>query len=699
MTRKLDPLFSNLFILAAIWGPALFICLVLPNSLLILPAAACVTGLFLFSCFRPAAFGKAAAFCFRYRWALALCFFLTCVALRLNGSSINRFAAYFGDEETEHTLFGVSRVLRSDEWAVQTPTFFSQFYNGFRLFNERKSLTPLNTVMDYYAPARDVTAVGKPLNWGYLLFGNAVGLSWYWCGQLTLLFMLSLEMLRILTRDDRGISVLGAVMLTFSPFIQWWFLPHIPIVILYATGLFVIGWHFFTAETKRKRILLSAAAVVAATGFALSIFPAIQVPCLYADGILLAVSLYRDRKMIRFTAKDAWLIAAPLALTVLILGHFYATSKDALEAVLHSVYPGQRSACLGGTYSVSHLFTSLVSLFLPFKAPNYLNSCEISEYIHFAPFFAALLPRMLIRLKKEGKSIAVGLGLFICTLIPAWFMVIGVPEWLAEITLLRYCTRMHGIYGWCGTLFTLWGLSVLLQYPDLLKKWQKTVYPALYALVSFLLTEQVFLDYLYSIPALHGRGRSVVCLLLAGVALLLILAAYGNRKTVTALLLCVMMICGGTVNPVEQGISVLTEHPVYGTAAKIAAEDPDSLWLAADVEWTAANGLVAVGARAVNATNFYMDREKWRILDPEGLYPELENRYANILCLLENGEVKLSLLNPDLIGLTLTPKALKDLNVRYLLSGADPAELLQTEGISCEKLMTHGFVGIYKLTY
>ena len=72
---------------------------------------------------------KAANLCFRYRWVLALLVFCVCVCLRLHGSSIGVYDEVFPTQITaeETTLFGRVRWIRSDEWAMTTPIFFSFF--------------------------------------------------------------------------------------------------------------------------------------------------------------------------------------------------------------------------------------------------------------------------------------------------------------------------------------------------------------------------------------------------------------------------------------------------------------------------------------------------------------------------------------------------------------------------------------------
>ena len=176
-------------------------------------------------------------------------------------------------EHDEFNIIGTDRSIRTDEWAVQVPAFFSQYYNDYDVTSNRMSVGEENMILDYFAPAKCIITLGKPLNWGYILFGNEIGLSWYWCGQLILLFMSAFEMFMILCRRNIWVSFTGGFMITLSPCVQWWFLPHMPIVFLYAMILFDIGYYFFVAKSRWMKWLMTVLAGPLVVGFAFSLFP------------------------------------------------------------------------------------------------------------------------------------------------------------------------------------------------------------------------------------------------------------------------------------------------------------------------------------------------------------------------------------------------------------------------------------------
>ena len=66
------------------------------------------------------------------------------------------------------------------------------------------------------------SALARPLDWGYFLFGAAYGLSLSWSAFLVITFLVSFEMCLIMSKQKRLIALLGAVLITFSAYFLWW---------------------------------------------------------------------------------------------------------------------------------------------------------------------------------------------------------------------------------------------------------------------------------------------------------------------------------------------------------------------------------------------------------------------------------------------------------------------------------------------
>ena len=692
-----------LIIIFVTWLLTVFILRKLDHSELALAAASGISAIVVFAWAAPMKAQAVAKWCFRYRWGLALLVFCLCVFFRLHGSSIGRYDEILPTqiEAEETTLFGVPRWIRFDEFCVQTPTFFSQSYNRHKLYSTQMSISETNMVLDYYSPVKDLTAIGKPLSWGYLLFGNEIGLSWYWCGIEILLFMTALEMCLILTQRAKRISFLGAMMIALSPEIQWWVLPHMPIVILYSMGIFCVAYSFFTAKTAFFKWLFSLLSIVAVTGFVLSIFPSFQVPCAYIVLVLLVTCLWRDREKITFARREWARLAIPTVLAGGILIYFFLISRNDLALLLNTVYPGRRVST-GGTWPISALFTDISSLLLPYKDVIYSNNSEVSTYIQFAPFFLALMPKFFLCLKKKERSnLAVGVALTIILITEIVFMLVGFPTYLAEITLLRFCNRMDSVYGWTAALFTIWGFSVFWKYPDILNRREKIIYTLLYGLVCWLLVNEEMQAYFYQFE-IHGFQNTGLVLMIgavAGLSLTLFLVEGRRERLLTAAIVLMMFFSGATVNPLERGAGAIYNHPISKAVSAIESEKPESRWLCVDCTSQLSNFLMANGAKVLSATNFYPDLGKWKIIDPNSQYKDVYNRYANQTSTIITEESSVELTQTDGLKMNINPEILKELEIQYLLCKNDYSEILDRYGIGCEYITGQDGYDIYRLHY
>ena len=165
---------------------------------------------------------------YRFRLAVAGLVFLLLVGLEVHGSSLAMWNKYLQPGQNKTALakpvFGKPRPIRSDEWAIHTPMALSQEFENYPFENSIWRAAPTNMATVYNQPIKDSPAtLAKPFHWGYLLFGGSRGLSWFWCGRLIALLVISFEFFQVLTGRSRLLSLAGASLVTFSPVVQWWF--------------------------------------------------------------------------------------------------------------------------------------------------------------------------------------------------------------------------------------------------------------------------------------------------------------------------------------------------------------------------------------------------------------------------------------------------------------------------------------------
>lgn len=650
----------------------------------------------IFAFFFPDKASKLGKKIIKYRWILAGVIFLVCIIFRIHGSSMEKYNWDFPEQSDanaarEYHIIGKCRPIRSDEWMVQTPLFFSQESNDYKLESKQMSVSGLNMVLCYYAPVKDITIIGKPFAWGYLIGGNALGLSWYWCSMMILLFMTAFEMFMIISHRNAKLSLVGMMMIGLSPVMQWWFVPHIPVVFIYAMGLFSIGYHFFTAKTRVLKWTMSVLAGIAVVGFALSIFPSCQVIAALCMAGLFAVCLYRDREEITFTLKQWPRLALPIAFAGGVLIYFLVKSADGLELLTSTVYPGKRIS-LGGGSTLADLFTNLSSAFMPYKDVIKGNNSESAKYIHFAPLFIVLFPYMYVKLRKyKDKDVVVGGALWTMLLIQIIFMCVGFTEMISKITFFSYVNRMQLSYGWIGVIFTIWSVYVIWKHEDMFRLWEKILYPLIYGAVYYTFIDRDLIDYI-------GKA-SLVKEIMVFIAILLFVF-FVKKHMFGYLMVAFMCFAGLLVNPVNRGISPVINHPISNCIADEVKKNPDGIWLSVDTYiGYMGNFVMANGARVMDGTNFYPDFEKWEILDPEGKYEHCYNRYSNQTFKLTNEDTVIGLKSADHLVCSINPKDVVKLGVNYLVSQRDVTEDFRKYDIDSEIIFDRGGYYIFKLEY
>lgn len=633
----------------------------------------------------------------RYRYLISIIVFFVLVICQINGSSIGIFDQQFGkaDEGIITEWFGKARAIRSDEWNVQVPYFFSQYYNSYQLNSDFMSMSPQNMIIGYNSPVLDFTLIGKPFIWGYILFGNSVGLSWYWCSKIILYLLVGFEMFRILTRSDY-LALFSSVVLVFSPVLQWWLAPHMYQVFFWASTLFVVGYYFFTVQSIQKKILFSILAICSLTGFVIAIFPSLQVGLGLLMLVLLIAQLIQDKHSIQWGRPLIYQVIAVIVVTGAVLGIFFVESHEAISLLNNTVYPGHRVS-LGGTYGIHSLFTNPSVALTPFLDPTDSNACEMSTFNHLGVLCFITFPYLAILNRKANseKPMAVGYALMGAILIESLFMVIGFPEFLAKLTLFSYINRMDMVYGFTAFLLTIWSVNQIHQLRKYIS-WRTGLLISVVFAVIYVLTVNSYVD-----TGLRGVvGRKfyyLVCFLFAFMGFVL----FTNwRRLFFPMFACWTVISGMLVNPVVVGVESITNHDLVIEGQKLASENPGSRWITTN-SLTTQELLLANGIKVLNGVNFYPDLEKWHAIDSQGEYSDIYNRYAHILVNLTPDPTNLKLLYPDAFQLNLNVNSLQTLGVDFIVCGKPEADLLNSSGIDAKEMFfdEHLNQSIYKLNY
>lgn len=621
----------------------------------------------------------------KYRYLFLVIVFAFCVILKLHGSSIGIYEKIivnrlYPARQTE--LLGKSRTIRSDEWVVHTPYYFSQYYNNYNKYSHKMSYSGQNMILGYNAPVKDITLIGKPFTWGYLLFGNSYGLSWYWCLKFLLLIMVSFEFMLILTKKDRKMSLFGAFLLAFSPTFHWWFVPHITDVFFWALTVIVLTYHFFLANTKFRKIIFTILLPCSFIGYALALFPSCQVPLAFISLALIVAFLVRDKKDISFTKKDIFRIIFVLFVSGFVLFNFIVSSIDDLKLLMNTVYPGSRIST-GNDKIFKDIFTDLTTVFLPYKDITYLNNCEACTFIHLAPVFLILYKDLF---KCSRKNAIIGKIMFVIIIIELFFMLIGFPEILAKITFFSYINRMNLIYGFSALLFTIWSIYTIYKYKVNFSL--KKIFTILFIFAfSYLITinkEQLeYLPiYVYVFEIIY------LCIMVYG---------FLRRKKVLPFIMFILLIAFSslTINPISRGTNSITNHKTSRVILKESKKN-DGYWVS-EGSFVYSNYLLASGAKVMNATNFYPDYGKWKLIDKKGKNDYFYNRYANMSLDLTKEKTEFKLAGDDHLYIKLSYNDLDKLNIKYIFTERNIENDLNDENIKYDVIYHDNQFNIYKL--
>ena len=616
---------------------------------------------------------KAREWIFKYRYLLGLLLFIILVAFGINFSSIGHFHLIFGKADT-NDLLGVSRGVRTDEWALFTPMTISQYLSPNGHFSY---LSPVLRGVDtdmfliYGQPVMDIGTLFRPFFWGCLFLPVNQGIAWFWCGRLIALFLVSLEFGLMITENRRGYALGYAFLLTFSPFVQWWFaINGLAEMLIYGQLALVLFKKYLNSPSFGKRTACTAGILFSAAGFILTFYPAWMMPLALFIVVSAVVVFVKYRKNASLKTGDLFAALGLFLITAAILLHVFLKSKDFISLTLNTAYPGKRSENGGGAFSV--LFSYITNLFLPFNDLIDLtetNESELARVLSFSPLPEFLALFVMIREKKKDSLLCCLLALCLVFLI---YTVFGLPGFLSKVLLLSFSTsgRVMQVLGFLELIILFRALS-LSEKPLKLS----AAIPA-----GALLTALPFgVQYLTKNQFMSMKVMAIAFLALGFFAVLFLLAP-GRKKIKQILpvfLALLSLMAGGLVNPVRNKVTDVLESEPLKMLRSI--NDSDEGLLAVVGSYPITNIPVLIGARTLNATNIYPNLDTWRLLDPEGKYEQVYNRYAHVtLELKEAGEAEFSLDSNDQFTLTVTLKDLKALGVKYLLTQDIPALLNET---------------------
>ena len=642
---------------------------------------------------------------YKYRFVLSFLLLIMLVSFKISGSSMGCWKLFLGDGESGIRL-GEPRVWRSDEWGTLTPLCFRQQYNTLGAYN-RYSQTLGSILTDnmlvYGQPSWDILTLFRPFYWGYLFFGSERGLSWFWCSRLIVLFLSWFELGMLITDGQKKLSVMLSICVSFAPFLQWWFAINGLVEMLIYGACFVLGSNYLVSRAfNPRKIAVAVGMAVCAVGYVLTFYPTWMVPVAWGFvPLFLWVVIWKfNRKVLRRVDVVPWIlifVITAAGLTVLAV-----TSWDVIKAELNSVYPGNAPSSSGGTglWWMMKYPISLVSRF----SMNELI-VENSSIICFAPAGFILALWVIIKEKKKDPLLILLLGM---NLFLAWYYCVGIPKWLAKMLLLSFVNSNRGPQVLGFLRLTLLGRAVALK-----EKAPKRWLAALAAVISSAVPMRLALGFTKYEPGglryeyFDTAEKIVVVWAILAVVFYLLYRARKSKYTMAVLGVCTVVLASSIwINPVAKGVPEITKSETMQQIRDLVKEDPQAIWLVVDMAYPATNIPAMAGADCLNTTQTYPQKTRWEMLDQEGEYEDIYNRYCHIRASL-GSKTMLELVSTDYVEVTLSPEDLKKLNIRYIVStndfdekiAAGTTNIFTDSGIEFQKYYEGTQLSIYGCVY
>ncbi len=239
-----------------------------------------------------------------------------------------------------------------------------------------------------------------------------------------------------------------------------------------------------------------------------------------------------------------------------------------------------------------------------------------------------------------------------------FWITVGLPKWLAEITLLSYVPPLRAIltFSFAACLLSIWFIAYI---------WREDVIPIWY---KFILLAVNAWSYFYAIT--HSKMDNyfsdfeTIAVAVLG-TVILAFALFGWRRLFYLAFAAVIIASGFFVNPVVEGTGAIFEKTLAKEIRKIDQQDPGKVWLTEDELY---NFTPTLGVKSFNTVRFYPDMAAWKKIDPKEEYEKYYNRYAHTRAFIAKEDTKFILDRPDMFSVTLNFEDAEKLGINYVIS-------------------------------
>jgi hypothetical protein len=605
--------------------------------------------------------------------------FLILSAARISGTSIGVYhkTLYGAGANDPDLLYGQPNPVRSDEWLVSTQLTISQSEQNFPRINENIG-NGKDMSLVAGAPYKDWSTIFKPENLAFLIAPLEIAFAFKWWFLFYLLIVSCYFFTLRIVKDKRLFATLFSLAVGFSPFVFWWYTPQILAPLSYGFFIMTIFMRIISGEpvkflAKKKSIysltIYTFTIAYLLMSFALVLYPPFQISIAIVVGFFMIGYILNNKssgkKETKVMAKRLSVFAMAVLLSIMLLGLFVATRRDAINTVSNTVYPGARITTSGGI-NYLNVFDSFLQPQLQNETRGskfFKNQSEASNFILLSPFLA--LPAIFISIyefKKKRRIDWLFVMVQLCVLLffARVFLPVGDPFYkLLLLNRVPHERLIIGI-GFVSILLTLLLLKKLME----LKFPNKVVWSAAtaYTLICFAIVSFIGFSASHEYPLFISYTPKILALAACFCAIIFLILTQRIVLAATALLVF-SFASVYRVHPLYRGLGWIKSNNLY-TSMQIIS-NPQDTWVGADYRLLEDIGLLA-NRHTISGVQPYPDLKLWN-----EEYPDLNNiynRYAHILFVSNpNFKSPLKLVAPDFYEVSIQCNSFTETRINFIL--------------------------------
>ena len=598
--------------------------------------------------------------------------------------SLNKSASINTAAALQDATMARARIIRWDELLIATPLALSQLSHNPRFPVVNTNIgNGQNMLLTPHAPVLHIVSLARPGTWGYFFLGAQRGLAWYWWFQVFSCFTVLYLLFEIILKGHRLIAAFGAFWYCASAYVVCWSLW--PTQFTFNGALCCLtAYHILRSDNRAVQAVCAVLFGLGLTGFAITFYPAWQVPLGYLFAAIFAGLFIRDKLYLSFKPFPLYRViclAGAFLLAGALIYSFLITSLPDLKLMSNTVYPGRRVST-GGDYPFALLFKGMYNLdTIYITPPGLINQCEAASFYYFFPavLFAVCLS------KRIRKSLGIiGWVLVSYTVAMSFFMLVGIPGKLAKLTLLSYAPpyRADIALGLSSIILCIYVLARIKEANEWDNRWERIVPWIAGAGVSVMLLLHGLL-FIRKADGFPPPGKILFISILMGSLSYLLLA--GKSRIFLGASTVLIVATTAFFNPLSTNLDHLYKSELAQQITRINNQSSDRpLWLC--YGGVQPGTLVTVlGGRSLSSTHWPPQIAMWRSFDKTGVFDPLYNRYAQVNLIYTKNENEVAFLSrqDDALMVHISPKnpIVRSMGARYVLAMGDVQNEVKEAGL------------------